>query len=302
MVQVAVLGAGPTGLEAALAAVERGWDVTVYEAAPAGRRRTSARGATCGCSRPGRWTSRRAPRRRSACPRAATARPARSTPRTWTGWPRCCPTCGCGPACCRSPATGLLKHEEIGTDERGARPLPPARRGARTAVERLEHADVVLDCTGTYGSPNPTGARRHPRARRAGARAPRRAGDPARRRVVGRPPGARSSVRATARRRRRATWSPPGRELVWAVRRDAPTWGAVEDDVLPDRAALVASSDAGRRRRRAGRGGGDRRRRRRAVRARRRRRRGGCATGAAHPRGRPSTSWCPRPAPSATPS
>jgi 2-polyprenyl-6-methoxyphenol hydroxylase-like FAD-dependent oxidoreductase len=29
-----VLGAGPTGLEAAFAALERGWDVTVYEAAP----------------------------------------------------------------------------------------------------------------------------------------------------------------------------------------------------------------------------------------------------------------------------
>lgn len=29
--RIAVLGAGPTGVEAALAAVEQGWDVTVYE-------------------------------------------------------------------------------------------------------------------------------------------------------------------------------------------------------------------------------------------------------------------------------
>lgn len=34
MVHVAVLGAGPTGLEAALAAHGRGWDVTVYETEP----------------------------------------------------------------------------------------------------------------------------------------------------------------------------------------------------------------------------------------------------------------------------
>ena len=31
---VAVLGAGPIGLEAALAVAERGWPFTVYEAAP----------------------------------------------------------------------------------------------------------------------------------------------------------------------------------------------------------------------------------------------------------------------------
>ncbi len=50
--RIAVLGAGPVGLEAALAAVERDWAVTVYEAAPhvAG---TSGSGATCGCSRRG---------------------------------------------------------------------------------------------------------------------------------------------------------------------------------------------------------------------------------------------------------
>jgi len=34
MVSLAVLGSGPTGLEAALAGVQRGWDVTVYEQAP----------------------------------------------------------------------------------------------------------------------------------------------------------------------------------------------------------------------------------------------------------------------------
>ena len=34
MVRVAVLGAGPTGLEAALAAHQRGWDAVVYEQAP----------------------------------------------------------------------------------------------------------------------------------------------------------------------------------------------------------------------------------------------------------------------------
>ena len=32
--RVAVLGAGPVGIEAALAVAQRGWDTTVYEQAP----------------------------------------------------------------------------------------------------------------------------------------------------------------------------------------------------------------------------------------------------------------------------
>jgi 2-polyprenyl-6-methoxyphenol hydroxylase-like FAD-dependent oxidoreductase len=50
--QVAILGAGPIGLDAALACLAAGWPCTVHEAG-SGSRPTSAPGATCGCSRPG---------------------------------------------------------------------------------------------------------------------------------------------------------------------------------------------------------------------------------------------------------
>ena len=52
---------------------------------------------------------------------------------------------------------GLLKNEEIGTP---ARADPPFRLVIRDpdGTERVEHAEIVLDCTGTYGHPNALGS------------------------------------------------------------------------------------------------------------------------------------------------
>jgi len=242
--RIAVLGAGPTGLEAALAAHQRGWDVTVYEAAPhvAGHVRA--------------WGHVRL-----------------FTPWSMSVSPRSVQALGLTPAshvsptgdelaghldkvadllgdrvllCTRVEAIarhGLLKNEEIGTPTRAGRPF-------RLLVadpdgdERVDIADVVLDCTGTYAHPLPVGAGGIPAQgeRRLGDRLVRQIPD-----VLGEPArwagrdvllvGAGNSAQTVAR-----DLAAVGAHLTWAVRSEAPTWGAVEDDVLPDRAALVASS------------------------------------------------------------
>ena len=70
MTRLAILGAGPIGLEAALAAAERGHDFTVFEAADRQPAATSATGVTSGCSRRGRSPSPSgcAPRSSDAAP------------------------------------------------------------------------------------------------------------------------------------------------------------------------------------------------------------------------------------------
>ena len=51
---------------------------------------------------------------------------------------------------------GLLKHEEIGTAARGHRPFRLLLSDP-DGNEQIAHADIVLDCTGTYGHPNRLG-------------------------------------------------------------------------------------------------------------------------------------------------
>ena len=242
--RIAVLGAGPTGLEAALAAVERGWDVTVYEAAPqvAGHVRE--------------W----------------------GHVRLFTPWdmdvsPRVAAVLGDVPTGQASPTgheladvlervaallggrvrlstrveavarQGLLKSEEIGTDRRARLPFRLLLSDA-DGEERVEHADVVLDCTGSWGNPAPTGDGGIPAQgeRRMRDRIVRRIPD-----VLAEPErwagrdvllvGAGNSAQTVAR-----DLSQVGARLHWAVRASRPSWGAVADDPLPDRVALVASS------------------------------------------------------------
>ena len=239
MVRVAVLGAGPTGLEAALAAVQRGWDVTVYEQAPhvAGHVRD--------------WGHVRlfTPWSMDVSPRAAEAlglAPGASCP---TGHDyaehldrvaELLPDVQLSTRVEQVARTGLLKSEEIGSEVRGATPFRLLVTGPDGA-ERVEHADVVLDCSGTYGNPNPTGDGGIPALgeRALGDRVVRRiprvdAGWAGRRVLL---VGAGYSAQTVAR-----DLVGVGARLTWAVRRAQPTWGAVEDDSLPDRAALVESS------------------------------------------------------------
>jgi len=239
MVQLAVLGAGPTGLEAALAGVERGWAVTVYEQAP----------HVAGYVRAWGHVRLFTPWSMDVSPRAAAAVGAPEGQRCPTGDELAAhlervaallPDVRLGTRVVSVAREGLLKNEEIGTAERGSRPFRLLVEGP-DGEERVAQADVVLDCTGTYGHPNPTG--------HGGIAAPgeRRLAD----RVVRSIPrvdaswagqrvllvGAGNSAQTAAR-----DLAAAGAQVVWAVRRSSPTWGAVDGDPLPDRVELVASS------------------------------------------------------------
>ncbi len=238
MVRVAVLGAGPTGLEAALAAHQRGWETVVYEAAP----------VVAGHIR--RWGHVQlfTPWSMSVSPRAAAE--------VGVPQPDSCPTGADLAAHLDRVAAllpdirlstrveqiareGLLKSEEIGSDVRAGRPFRLLL--SSPAGESVEHADVVIDTTGTYSHPNPTG---HGGIPALGERA---LADRIVRDIpavdaswVGRDVllvGAGNSAQTVAR-----DLAATGVRFTWAVRRAAPTWGAVADDPLPDRMALVDSS------------------------------------------------------------
>ena len=240
MITLAVLGAGPTGLEAALVGVQRGWDVTVYEQAP----QVAAHVRDWGHVR--MFT----PWAMNVSPRAAalvgvpdgTGCPTGDEYAAHLGRVAAhLPDVRLGTQVLQVAREGLLKNEEIGTAARGARPfrLLVRRPDGREVVER---ADVVLDCTGTYGGPLPTGQGGIPapgeRAldHRVVRRVPRVDGSWAGRRVL--LVGAGFSAQTAAR-----DLAAAGADLTWAVRRERPGWGAVEGDSLPERAALVRSSE-----------------------------------------------------------
>ncbi len=252
---VAVLGAGPTGLEAALAALDSGRSFTVYEAAPEVAANVRSWGHV-GLFTP--WDMNVSPRMaghlRAAgvdvpagdrCPTGAELADRLLAP--LAALPQVAPHVRLGARVLAVGRQGLLKHEQIATPERGRRPF---RLLVETgAGEVVDHADVVLDCTGTYGAPNALGD--------GGIPAPgERAldGDVCRRLpdldaeadqwagctvlLVGAGHSAQTAARSLASLAARA----PGTEVVWAVRDSAPAWGAVDDDPLPERAALAAEA------------------------------------------------------------
>ena len=145
---------------------------------------------------------------------------------------------------------GLLKHDLVGSPERRVRPfrLLVADRDGR---ETVEHADAVLDCTGTYGNPNSLGdggipapgeqalAARIDRFPPDVAAAPERwAGRTVL--LTGAGHSAQTAARALAELARHA----PGTRVVWAVRSPDPTWFGIDSDPLPERAALTAAARA----------------------------------------------------------
>ena len=238
-VRVAVLGAGPTGLEAALAAHQQGWDVTVYE-------QSTEVGAYVRA-----WGHVRlfTPWQLNVSPRVAELLGVPAGANCPTGWEYAqhldrvaalLPDVRLSTRVLSIAREGLLKNEEIGSAERRTRPFRLLVEGP-DGVERIEVADVVLDCTGTYGNPNPLGHGGIPApgertlAHRISHEIPLVDAGWAGRRVL--LVGAGYSAQTAARDLVAA-----GAEVVWAVRRAETTWGAVADDPLPDRAALVTSS------------------------------------------------------------
>ena len=248
MPHVAILGAGPTGLEAALAAAERGLGYTLYEASPQVAGHVRAWGHVEVFTP---WDMNVSPRARAALGEAAPAgsdhptgdelaerlyEPLAARLRVQLGT--------------RVTAVsrdGLLKHDEIGTGRRARSPfrlLVEDEHG-----ERVERADAVIDCTGTYGNPNALGDGGIPApgeraaSDRIGYHLPDFAAEPERwagRTVLltGSGHSAQTAARSLAEFARHA----PGTQVVWAVRSDEPDWGAVGGDPLPRRAELNAAA------------------------------------------------------------
>lgn len=160
---LAILGAGPVGLEAALAAAEAGLDFRLYEASPevAGN---VAEWAHVKAFTP--WSFNVSPRARralqeagievpdgDAVPSGAELREHLFVP--LAGLPALAPRLELGARVLTIGREGLTKNQEIGTAVRRERPF-------RLLVERdgretIEHADRVIDCTGSYAVPNSLG-------------------------------------------------------------------------------------------------------------------------------------------------
>lgn len=252
--RIAILGAGPVGLEAALAAADAGLDFRLYETAPhvAGNMR---RWGHVRLFTP--WEMNVSPRMRRHLEAAGLQVPAGDD----------CPTgnelaervlepLAALPqiAAHFRPATrvvavgrrGLLKHEEIGTEGRAARPFRLVLRGADGA-ERCETATTVLDCTGTYTHPNRLGDGGVPAPGETTAEPYilRHIPDPWEQPstwagktvlVVGAGHSAQTAICDLAALASRHQ----GTRILWALRGETPSRQLDEADPLPQRAALTA--------------------------------------------------------------
>ena len=251
---LAILGAGPIGLEAALAAAERGWRFTVYEAAPTPGGHVRDWGHVRLFTP---WSMAVSDRVRAALGDSAPEGAALPTGHELAdrvldpvaALPRIAPRLRLGNRVLAVGREGLLKHEAIGAvPERSERPFRLLVSGP-DGEERVERADAVLDCTGTYGTPNTLGdggipapgEQRH--ADRIEHRIPDVAARP--RDWAGRTvllTGAGHSAQTAARQFAKLARDAPETRLLWAVRNSDPTWSAVEDDTLSERAALTRTS------------------------------------------------------------
>ncbi len=252
--QVAILGAGPVGLDAALAFLDDGWSVTVYEAAASvaanvaawshirlftpwsmnTSARMCARLDIAGVPQPGPA---------EYCPTGAEFAEQLLNP--LAELPELSAVIRRGTRVLAVAREGLLKHEEIGTAQRGSHRFRLLVCGPDGA-ERVERADLLLDCTGSYDRANVLGdgGIPAPGELQAADRITRRIPDVGReteewagRRVL--LVGAGKSAQTVARDLAVLVADRPGTSVVWAVRAADPDWGEVPGDPLPQRQQLV---------------------------------------------------------------
>lgn len=250
---VAILGAGPAGLDAALEAAARGWGFTLYEAAdrPAGGVRSWGH-----VSLFSPWSIDASPRMRAAlgdglpddeasCPTGREL--AETLLDRVAALPQVEPRLRLGTRVVAVGREGLVKNEEISTPERAGRPFRLLVAGPDER-ERIERADAVLDCTGSLTHPNTLGDAGIPApgeaavADRIVRRLPDVTGDPAP--WAGRTTllvGGGHSAQTAARDLARLAAEAPGTKVVWAVKSVAPAW-RIPDDPLPARDRLAAEA------------------------------------------------------------
>lgn len=254
--RIAILGGGPIGLEAALAAAGQEYPFTLYEAAPEMAGHVRAWGHVRLFTP---WSMNVSPRARAALAAAGQEAPdggdspsgAELVERLLqpaAALPAIAPSLRLGTRVLAVGREGLLKHEEIASAERARRPfrLLLADRHGREWVER---ADVVIDATGSYGQPNSLGdgGIPAPGERSLGGVISRTIPDPARDAgawagktvlLAGAGHSAQTAARDLAELARQA----PGTRILWALRRHEPDWGSQPGDPLPERARLAALS------------------------------------------------------------
>lgn len=247
----AILGAGPTGLEAALACAERGYPFTLYE----GSDRVAGHVRSWGHVRlftP--WSMNASPRMRGALAEAGRPVPESET-ECPTGdelvkrvfepvaeLPEIADNLRCGRRVTAVGRRGLLKHDEIGTGVRAARPFRLLIVDA-DGHESVDSADVVLDCTGNT-QPNSLGDAGIPApgeghlAEHISRQVPDLAAAPER--FAGKTTllvGAGHSAQTALRDLLALAENHPGTRIVWVLRGDSPQ--SEDDDPLPERKALT---------------------------------------------------------------
>jgi pyridine nucleotide-disulfide oxidoreductase len=254
--RIAILGAGPTGLEAALAAAESGFPFTVYEASSGVAGNVRAWGHVRLFTP---WEMNVSSRMRGHLEAAGREVPDGS------GWPtgdelaerlleplaalpEMAPNLRLGTRVLSVGREGLLKHEEIATAERGRRPFR-LLLSDDSGRECTETAEVVIDATGTWENPNTLGdAGIDAPGERALAGEIRRdipdfigeAASWAGKRVL--LAGAGHSAQTAARDLARLAQEAPGTEVIWLLRNPEPGWGSHPGDPLPARAELAAEA------------------------------------------------------------
>jgi hypothetical protein len=252
--RIAILGAGPTGLDAALAAADAGLPFIVFEAAPAVGAHLRAWGHVRLFTP---WSMNVSPRMRRHLGAEAPANHGElPTGDDLAGevlapvakLSAIAPHIRCGVRVLSVGRQGLLKHEEISTPARAERPfrLLVSSEGR----EWIEEAGWVLDTTGTWGHPNPLGD--------GGIPAPgeRALGDQVRHDIpnVAASPGdwagqtvlvagAGHSAQSLVRQLAAVSREAPSTRVVWVLRKSAPAWGSPPNDPLPARASLAAEAE-----------------------------------------------------------
>ena len=255
---IAILGAGPTGLDAALAAAAAGLPFTLYEAGDSVADYVRQWGHVRLFSP---WGMDVSPRMRAALAELGTAAPENGGCPTGSELverifaplaesPQLAANLRLRSRVVAIGREGLLKSSAIGDPVR-------AEHKFRLLIEDsdghtlTETADVVLDCTGNYGHPNSTGDGGIPAPGEGelGDRIVRTLQDfdadtdawrGQRVLVVGAGHSAQTAICDLAT----FAEAHPGTEVVWAVRRQRPEWEILEDDPLPSRAALLRRAQA----------------------------------------------------------